>query len=273
MRLFGAARLAAPTISPSSAYSPLQLALSRTSPMPLLTRREWFATVPAVVPFAHTRADAPKTIPLGFSLYGMKTLARSDAIKACRMIGYNGVEFALMPGYPAEPKLLSADARKELRVKLNDLGLAIHGLMENMHEPAEDAIHKTNLERLKAAAELGHALAPDAPPLLETIVGGKPAEWDKVKEKLAERLGVWADVGKSAKTVIAIKPHVNNALHTPESAVWLMKQVSSPWLKLVFDYSHLQLRDFKLADSLAAMLPHTAFIHVKEAKGTAAQVK
>ncbi|MCI0699851.1 MAG: sugar phosphate isomerase/epimerase [Planctomycetia bacterium] len=237
--------------------------------MALLTRREWLCSVPAVLPLVPARADAPKMISLGFSLYGMKTLALVDAMKACRTIGYDGVELALMPGYPAEPKSLSAADRKELRSRMKDLGLSVHSLMENLPETGTDAVHKSNLERLKAAAELGQALVPDAPPLIETIIGGKPAEWEKGKEKLAERLGAWAEVGKSAKTVIAIKPHVNNALHTPEGTVWLMKQVNSPWVKLAFDYSHLQLRGFKLADALGTMLPHTAFIHVKDAKGTA----
>lgn len=235
--------------------------------MPLLTRREALAVVPVALACAASRADNPKAIPLGFSLYGMKTIALADALKACRAIGYDGVEFALMPGYPAEPKLLTADARKELRTRLTDLGLAVHGLMENLPEPAAEAAQKSNLDRLKAAAEFGHAIATDAPPI-ETILGGKPADWDKAKDKLVERLGAWAEVAKTAKTVIAVKPHVANALHTPEAAAWLVKQVNSPWLRLAFDYSHFQLREIKLADA-AALLPFAAFIHVKDAKGTA----
>ncbi len=237
--------------------------------MQLLTRREWLCTIPAALAFAHARADASKGLPLGFSLYGMKTLALPDALKACRTIGYDGVEFALMPGYPAEPKLLTADDRKGLRTRLADLGLAVHGLMENLPEPAMDAVHKTNLDRLKAAAELGHALAPDAPPPIETVLGGKPAEWDKIKDKLAKRLAAWAEVGKAAKTVIAVKPHVANALHTLDGAAWLVKQVASPWLRLAFDFSHFELRGVKLADAVAALAPLAAFVHVKDAKGTA----
>lgn len=228
-----------------------------------LTRRELFA-VPAALPFI-CGAAAPK-LHLGFSLYGMKSLALADALKACRSIGYDGVEFALMPGYPAEPKLLAANARNALRTQLSDLGLAVHGLMENLPEPAADAVHKSNLERLKAAAELGHATSPDAPPPIETVLGGKPAEWDKVKDKLADRLAAWAEVAKAAKTVIAVKPHVANALHTVESATWLVKQINSPWLRLAFDYSHFELRGVSMAGA-GKLLPHAAFVHVKDAKG------
>jgi inosose dehydratase len=236
--------------------------------MHTITRREALAVLPVALASAHSRAEAPKKIPLGFSLYGMKTLALADALKTCRAIGYDGVEFALMPGYLAQPKVLSADARKELRTRLTDLGLAVHGLMENLSEPAADAVHKTNLDRLKAAAELGHALSPDAPPPVETILGGKPPDWEKVKDKLVERLGAWAEVGKGAKTVIAVKPHVSNALHTPDSAAWIVKQVNSPWVRLCFDNSHFELRGIKLADA-AHLLPLAVFVHVKDTRGSA----
>lgn len=234
-----------------------------------ITRREALAAIPLALASTPARAELPKPLPLGFSLYGMKALKLADALKTCRETGYDGVEFALMPGYPAEPKLLDAGARKELRTRLTDLGLSVHGLMENLAEPASDAAHKPNLDRLKAAAELGHALSPDAPPPIETILGGKPADWENVKDKLVERLGAWAAIGKDAKTTIAVKPHVGNALHIPEAATWLVKQVNSPWVRLAFDYSHFELRGIKLADAIATLLPFTAFVHVKDAKGTA----
>lgn len=158
-----------------------------------LSRREWLAaSVAAVLP-----AEPP--IALGFSLYGMKSLPLPDAIEACAAIGYDGVELALMPGYAAEPKRLAAADRKTLRMRLTDAKLKLHGLMENLAEPASDADHAKNLDRLKAAAELGHALSPDTPPPIETILGGKPADWDKVKDRLVERLGDWAKVAADAK--------------------------------------------------------------------------
>lgn len=235
----------------------------------MLSRRELLATLPFACTNMSARGADPPAPPFGFSLYGMKTLALADALKACGEIGYSGVEFALMPGYPAEPKALAADARKELRKRLGDSGLAVLGLMENLGEPASDAVHNSNLERLKAATELAHALAPDAPPCIESVLGGKPADWEKLKEKLADRLSAWAAVGRAAKTVIAIKPHVANALHTIDGAKWLVKQVNSPWLRLAFDYSHFQLRAVKLAEAVRALVPLAAFVHVKDAKGTA----
>jgi inosose dehydratase len=199
----------------------------------------------------------------------MKSLKAAQALRACAEIGYDSVELALMPGWPTEPGQLSAANRRELRTQLAEAGLVLDGLMENLREPADDAMHRVNLERLKAAAELGHQLSPQAPPVIETILGGKPADWQRVQQPLADRLAKWADVAAAARTVIAVKPHVANALHLPESALWLVRQVNSRWLKLAFDYSHFALRGLPLEQTVTALAPHTAFIHVKDCRGTA----
>src|SRR5262249_5064630 len=134
--------------------------------------------------------------------------------------------------------------------------------------PAAAAPHKSTLARLAAAADLGPALSPKAPPVLETILGGKPTQWEQVKDRLVDRLRAWAKAAAASKTIVAIKPHVANALHTPEAALWLVKQVDSPRLKLAFDQSHFALRGLPLTKT-AALLPESAFMHVKDAQGTA----
>lgn len=237
------------------------------------TRRRWLqVTAGALLGATSLRAGGEEKEPaigLGFSLYGMKALKTDDALRSCAEIGYDGVELALMPGWPTEPKGLSAADRKDLGKRLADAGLVLMGLMENLMEPAEDAAHRANLDRLKAAAELGHVLSPKAPPVIETILGGRPAQWDQVKGKLAERLKAWADTAAAAKTVVAVKPHVGNALHTPDAARWLLAQVNSPWLRLAFDYSHFGLRKLALADTVKALVSDSVFVHVKDYKGDA----
>jgi inosose dehydratase len=240
-----------------------------------LTRRQWLqgtlaacaAGSPALRCLA--AAEPAASLPLGFSLYGMKSLPTAEALRACAKIGYDGVELALLPGWPTEPKRLSDDDRRELRKQLADAGLRVTALMENLTEPAEDAVHRSNLERLRAAAELGQVLAPKAVPVIETILGGKPAQWDTVKERMVERLRDWAEVAAASRTVIAIKPHVGNALHTPDGARWLLQQVKSEWIKLAFDYSHFALRNLTLAQTVPVLAPLSAFVHVKDSKGIA----
>lgn len=216
---------------------------------------------------------AKPSLQLGFSLYGMQQLPLPSALKVCAEIGYTGVELPVMPGWPAEPAALSASARTELRKQLADLGLALPALMENLVLLADDAGHRSNLDCLKQAAELAHALSPAAPPVIETTLGGKPAEWEQVKGRMAERLSEWAKAAEAAKITLAIKPHVGGALHTPEGALWLLEQVRHPRIRLAYDYSHFQLRGLGLAETVRALVPHSAFIHVKDARGTPAQVE
>lgn len=247
--------------------------------MTKLTRRGWLKRTTALgaggllgLEELPTQAAEPtNALKFGFSLYGMKGLQVADALRLCSAIGYNAVELALMPGWSAEPKQLSAENRRDLRKRLDDSGLALVGLMENLFEPADDSVHLANLDRLKSAAELGNALAPKAPPVIETVLGGKPGQWEQVKDRLVERLRAWAKVAADAPMIIAIKPHVANALHTPEGALWLVRQVNSPWLKLAFDYSHFVLRELPMDRTMAALLPQSVFIHVKDARGNASK--
>ncbi len=210
-------------------------------------------------------ADAePPGVTLGFSLYGMKTLPADDALAACAKIGYDAVELVCMPDWPTAPAKLSKDARRGLGARLAELNLSLPALMENFNLGVDDDADRAQLDRLKAAGELAHDLAPDNPPLVETVVGGKAGQWPQVKARFAERLAGWARVAEQTKTVLAIKPHRFGALNTPADAVALVKQIDSPWLKLAYDYSHFQFRDMPLSDTLKEMIPLTRFIHVKD---------
>lgn len=239
----------------------------------LITRRQTLACAAGLVASLASRtkllAAEESTIGLGFSLYGMKTLSLAQAIETCHEIGYDCFELPLMPGWPADPEKLDVSARKELKATIEKSGLRLAALMENLPILGEDKVHAANLQRLKLAAELARDLVPETPPLIETVLGGKPAEWDKVKEKMVLRLKDWASIAEERKVSIAIKAHVGNALHKPADAVWLLEQVGSKSVRLAFDQSHFGLQNISLENSLETLLPQTIFIHVKDAEGDA----
>lgn len=241
----------------------------------LISRRQSLAAAASLIatlatPRLSRAADEP-AVGLGFSLYGMKSLPLAKALEVCRDIGYDCVELPLMPGWPGDPEKLAVSARKELKADLEKHKLRLTALMENLSLLADEKTHAANLLRLKLAAVLAHELVPDKPPLIETVLGGKPAEWDAVKEKMADCLKAWAKIAEENKVTIAIKAHISGALHQPADAVWLLEQVGSKNLRLVFDQSHFGLQKISLADSLDTLLPHTVFIHVKDAEGDAAK--
>ena len=120
-------------------------------------------------------------------------------------------------------------------------------------------------DRLRRAAQLGHELS-ETPPLIETILGGRVGQWEKLRGQFANRLAEWAKLAERAKTIIAVKPHRFAAMNTPEHALWLHQRVSSNWIKLAYDYSHFQHRDMTQQATLRTMLPQTRFVHVKDVR-------
>jgi sugar phosphate isomerase/epimerase len=222
----------------------------------------------AALPTVARAADAVGP-GLGFSLYGMKSLALADAIKTCAELGYSNVEFALNPGYPTEPALFSAVARKAAAQQLKDLHLGLPCLMLLASLTADDKAHATTLQGIADAGSLAHELMPEQPPIIETVLGGKPATWDAQKQGMAERLNDWAQAAAKAKTVIAIKAHVGSAVNSPERLLWLLDQVKSPAIQVAYDYSHFELQGIDMEESMKLLLPRTRFIHVKDSIGDA----
>jgi sugar phosphate isomerase/epimerase len=203
--------------------------------------------------------------------YGMKSVPTREALRALAGIGYDGVELCLIPGWPTDPATLSGGDRTDLRRILGDGGLALPAFLESLPMIGTPEKRRYNLERLKLAAALAHELSPSAPPCIDTVLGLKAADWDNAKDRMAGELNDWARVAELHGITIAIKPHAGQALNTPAKALWLLKQTGSARIRLVYDYSHMSLEGFPLEQSLREMLPATALVSVKDAKGTAAQ--
>ncbi len=229
------------------------------------------ATAASAVARSGTAADAPRKRGLGFSLYGMRSLKVIDAIETCTRIGYDCYELPVMREWPADSAELARDAQQNICAASAEHGLRLSALMENLPCLGDDAQTRANLERLKLACALAHRLAPDKPPpgtpavpLIETILGGKPGEFEAVRAKLIDRLGEWTEVLAAHKVPVAIKAHVSNAVQRPEQLLTLLDAVDSPWLHAAYDYSHFELQDLPLAATMEALLPRATFIHVKD---------
>ena len=208
-------------------------------------------------------ATAPAGVTFGFSTYGMKGVASEEAIGTLAEIGFDSVELAALSGWDADPASLKPDRRAAIRRRMVDSGLRLTALMENLPPSADDARHQAQVDRIKAAAQLAHDLAPDDPPPVETVLGG--TDWAKSKSLFVKRLADWLKAAESADAVIAIKPHRGNALSRPEEAVELFRELgNSPRLRMVYDYSHFAGRDMPMSDTIRVSLPWTVFVSIKD---------
>lgn len=226
--------------------------------------------------FGQPEQDLRNPLPgLGFSLYGMRSLPLAQALAALAQIGYECTELPVMPDWPGDSRHLNASARAELRRQLQDHGLRLSAIMENL-PLAEEGDDQRLLDRLRRAVEIavdlnansrgGTIAAPQRGPVVETILGGRPGSFDTIKERLADRLRRWAEVAAAGHVVVAIKAHVSNAIQRPEQLVWLINQVASSWIKATYDYSHFEVQGLDLAATVRELGPHLAFVHVKDGR-------
>jgi sugar phosphate isomerase/epimerase len=224
-----------------------------------MTRRTAIATLAGA---ALTSAAPSSAIKLEIGNYGMQSLSVDRALALIREIGYDGAELCCMKDWPSEPKLLDTSARRRIR----ESGFPIPSLIENFNLMAPAADLSQVPDRIRAAAELAHDLDPKNPPLVQTVLGGRAGDWDKVKDVMVPRLAEWAKIAGENHIGLAVKAHAMNACDTPQRLLWLLDQLNNPALKAIYDYGHFQLANLSIEESMDALLPRSAFITVKDSK-------
>ncbi len=201
-------------------------------------------------------------VSLSIGNYGMPMLPVDRALGIIREIGYDGAELCLMAGWPSEPRKLDAAARRRIRQQ----ALPIPSMIENLNLLVSEADHAVTLNRIRLAASLAHDISPKRPPRLQSVLGGKPGEWEQVKHQMAARLADWARVASENRIELAVKSHIGSAPDTPQKLIWLLDQVKSPNLSAIYDYSHFELLGLDLQTSLETLLPRSSFITVKDGR-------
>lgn len=203
-----------------------------------------------------------KSRPIGFSLYGMKSLPVLEALDHCKRIGYDNVELCLMKDFPTELGKFSPQSQREVRDHLKSTGLELSSLLVHINLVAPD--QQPALAVIKDAGAVARQLDDRRPPLIETVTGGKADEWEATKEKVAGNLRTWAETAGAAGVKLAIKAHYGHVVNSPDRILWLYRKVNHPALTLTYDYSHYQAEGFELEPTLRAVIPHTGFIHMKD---------
>ncbi|MCB9936656.1 MAG: sugar phosphate isomerase/epimerase [Planctomycetaceae bacterium] len=235
-----------------------------------VNRREFLSTAiaaSAVVGLDSATSSANNNTPNGvtfsFGTYGMKSMSTEDAIRTVAEIGYDGIEIAARADWDAAPARMPKPRRNQVRSLLTDSGLRLTALMEHLFPVKDEAEHQAGLARLRDVAQLGHDLSPHAPPLIQTVLGG--GTWEDQKAMFLDRLSDWAKLAEETETVIAIKPHRGGGMSQPLEAVWLIQQLdNTPWIRMVYDYSHYAFRDLSVAKTVETALPYTAHIAIKD---------
>jgi len=245
---------------------------------PELSRRKMIASIGLLAGTCNSRnaAEGPlansasamttkaKTIPLTFSTYGLPTLSLNQAIDAISKHGYDGIEINVASNSRTTTEKISPAQREEARSRLKDRGMVVSSLMSHLQPLSSLEQHRQDTLRLKNDCILACELAPDAPPVIQTILGGK--HWGDSKQQCVDRIADWVSIAEEHGVVVAVKPHRGHAMSRPSEAAWLIAQLDHPkLLRMWFDYSHFIFRDIPLKQSLQQSLPIMAGVAVKDA--------
>ena len=208
---------------------------------------------------------------LGYSTWGMPTVPIDIAIPHLANLGYDGIELTIIPRFTTELSTLDAAERKRIASLLEQHNLvlpaiAAHSSLLDMDPEA----HAKNMWRLKGGVDLAVELAQgNEPAAVNTTPGGKPEDWDRNKDFLAERLGELVEYGASRGVTIAMEPHIGAIIDTPAKVLELLEIVNSPYLKVNFDISHFDIVGIPTEETVSALAAVSAHTHVKDQRGIA----
>jgi len=206
---------------------------------------------------------------IGYCTWGMPTVPVDIILPFLAGLGYAGVELTVIPGYTTELSTLDAAERRRIARMLKDNHLELPAIASQTSMVERDPdVASRHWARLTGAVDLAVDWALDgAPPSIDTTVGGTSAQWDELKPLLIERMGELVRYGEQRGVVIAAEPHVGSMLDTPARVLELLRTIDSPYLKLNFDISHFNVMGIPIAESVAALAPHTVHTHVKDERG------
>jgi sugar phosphate isomerase/epimerase len=209
---------------------------------------------------------------LGYSTWGMPNVPIDVAVPRIAEMGYDGVEITVLPHYTTALEKMDAAERRRIKRMLKEYRLALPAIAAHSSFVATDAEqHQANITRLRNAVDLAVEWADDASPAVNTTTGGKPDEWEQLKDVLAERLAELVEFATARGVTIALEPHVGGAVDRPEKVLWLIEQIASPFLKVNTDYSHFQAQGLTVEESVPPLMPYTVHAHVKGVRGLAPQ--
>jgi len=211
------------------------------------------------------------TMMLSFSTWGMQKTPIDVAVKHCAELGFDGLELTVIPRWPTDAATMDTAERKRIRKLYDDHDIALCGLSGNTPLLKGSADERTgNVETFKTYLDLAAELQHDGEHLsVSTTSAGQPGSWDEVKGELVDLFGGAAKYAESVGVIVGAEPHVSNALHTPEQAIWLVQQVNSPAFGIHFDISHFNVQGMDMEAVVAQLVPYSVHTHIKDERGIA----
>ena len=160
-------------------------------------------------------------------LYGGFSL--TQALKGIAQAGYKAIELCARPGMAPHLEIgKTTSYYSEIKAQVASHGLAIESIAGTggigMDSPEFDAV-------IEAAQQVGA-------PVIAEGTGGKSDD-DESFSQVVELVNVTAARTSQAGIKLSLKPHVNNAVYSTETALRFIREVDRKWVGINFDASHI----------------------------------
>ena len=160
-------------------------------------------------------------------LYGGFRL--EQALEGIAKAGYKAIELCARPGMAPHLEIgETASYYAEIKAQVASYGLAVESIAGTggigMDSSEFDAV-------IEAAEQIG------APAIAEGT-GGKSDDEESFKQ-VVELINTTAARTAQAGIKLSLKPHVNNAVYSTETALRFMREVDREWVGINFDASHI----------------------------------
>ena len=207
---------------------------------------------------------------IGYTTWGMKKIPGDTALRFLSDVGFDAVELTVLPGYTTALETLDREERNRIRQLYTINGLHLPAISAHRSLIDEDPDrHAGNLSILHDAIDLCREWSDgEGRPIMDTVLGGKPEDWDKKHDFIIDRVQELTSYAAEREVVIGMEAHVGAALDTAEKSVRLVEEIDSPYLRLNFDISHFDILGMSIEDAVSMMAPYAAHTHVKDQRGS-----
>jgi inosose dehydratase len=199
---------------------------------------------------------------LAFSAWAMPKLPLAEQIRIVREAGYAGIELVHQPHGNLDGAGLDAAERAGIRRQLEQAGLTATAMAAHGNPLAPNAAEE--LARVGAAIDLAADLGV---PYVITMGYGRPEEYEAKREAIADGFKRLAERAAGRGVVVALEPHVGQAIDLPEKCAWLIERVGSPHVRLNFDNSHFEVMGLDLDAYLPPLIAYSVHTHLKDQRG------
>jgi inosose dehydratase len=202
----------------------------------------------------------------------MPAMPVAGQIQVVAGCGYGAIELVAGESPNAlNPRTVTVSEVHDIRRRIDDAGLALpsiacHGDLL-VDDPARRADEKA---RVVAAMDLAANLrGPEGAPCVVTMAWGTPDADDATRRRIVDAFIELGEAAAARGVVVAIEPHVGQALDLPDRAQAVLDAVGSPFVRLNFDNSHFEVMGCHAADYVPQLAPYAVHTHLKDQRGIA----